>query len=194
VIFGSHGRILPRKGFIELIHAARILFEKHADEASLCHFVVLGDTPEDLRPDHLAECRALAREFGLQDRVHFLGFRADVRPYLADFDAAVVPSVYEDPLPRSVMEAMAMAKLVVAFDVGGIGEMVGDGREGTLVARADIEGLANACLAYLRDPALRGKRGNAARQRVERDFNARLHGRAIQDELLRIANVARATP
>ncbi|MDH8190382.1 glycosyltransferase, partial [Klebsiella pneumoniae] len=74
-----------------------------------------GDTPEDMRPDHLEECRALVGELGLTEWVIFAGFRPDVRAYIADFDVAVVPSVYEDPLPRAVMEAMAMSKPVIAF-------------------------------------------------------------------------------
>ena len=187
VIFGSHGRILRRKGFVELIQAARIVFDKLGAE-DFCRFVVLGDTPEDLRPDHLLECRSLVRKLGLEDRVHFPGFRSDVRAYLADFDVAIVPSVYEDPLPRSVLESMAMAKPVIAFDVGGIGEMVTTGRDGILVSGRppDIEGLADACLTYLRDKERRRADGMAARLRVEQDFNAERHGRAVQDLLLAV--------
>lgn len=191
LIFGSHGRILPRKGFIELIRAARIVIDRLTeDERRRCRFLILGDTPEDIRPDHLEECRALVKELGLTEWVRFLGFRPDVRSYVADFDVAVVPSVYEDPLPRAVMEAMAMAKPVVAFKMGGIGEMLDDGIEGSLVRGAppDIEGLATACLSYFRDQDMRVKRGKAARQRIERDFNAVNHGRVLQDEMFRIVN------
>jgi hypothetical protein len=115
--------------------------------------VIFGDTPEDMRPDHLGECRALVRELGLTEWVIFAGFRPDVRAYVADFDVAVVPSVYEDPLPRAVMEAMAMSKPVIAFRMGGIGEMIDDSVEGQLVTGAppDIKGLADACLAYFDD-------------------------------------------
>ena len=194
VIFGSHGRILPRKGFIELIRAARIVIDRlSAEERKQCRFVILGDTPEDIRPDHLEECRALVKELELTEWVTFLGFRPDVRSCVADFDVAVVPSVYEDPLPRAVMEAMAMSKPVVAFRMGGIGEMLDDDVEGTLVRGAppDIEGLAAACLRYFKDEGLRLRRGRAARQRIERDFNAVNHGRVLQEEMYRIANTSR---
>ena len=189
VIFGSHGRILPRKGFIELIRAARIVLDKLSPEdRTRCRFVVLGDTPQDMRPDHLEECRSLVRELALTDQVRFIGFRPDVRPYVADFDVSVVPSIYEDPLPRAVMESMAMSKPVAAFAMGGIGEMIDDGVEGRLVRGQppDIEALAEACLSYFFDPEMRRRHGIAARQRVERDYDARKHGRTLQDEMFRI--------
>ena len=194
VVFGSHGRILPRKGYIEMIRAARIVIDRlePADRAR-CRFVVLGDTPQDLRPDHLEECRSLVRELGLTDHVQFIGFRPDVRAYVADFDVSVVPSVYEDPLPRAVMESMAMGKPVAAFAMGGIGEMIDDGVEGRLLCGRppDIAGLAEACLAYFHDPELRRRHGAACRARIERDFDARKHARRLQDEMFRIVGAAR---
>ena len=196
VVFGSCGRILPQKGFIELIRAAKIVIDRLSlEERARCRFVVLGDTPQDVTPDHLEECRSLTRELGLTTYVHFIGFRAEVRPYVADFDVSIVPSVYEDPLPLVVMESMAMSKPVVAFAMGGIGELIDDGVDGRLVrgSPADIEGLAEACLDYFFDPELRRCHGAAARRRAERDFNARKHARKLQDEMLRIAEAARSS-
>ncbi len=194
IVFGSQGRILRRKGYVEMIRAARVaLSAMTADEKARTAFVVIGDTPEDLRPDHLAECRALVRELGLEARVHLLGFRRDVKPYVAAFDVAVVPSVYPDPLPRSVLEAMAFAKPVVAFDVGGVGEMVEDGETGTLVPGgepADVDGLAFAMLRYARDPRLRARHGQLGRERVVRDFDGRAQAREIQGEIVRASGVS----
>jgi glycosyltransferase involved in cell wall biosynthesis len=194
VVFGSHGRILPRKGYIEMIRAARIVIDRLAPEdRARCRFVVLGDTPQDLRPDHLEECRSLVRELGLSEYVRFIGFRPDVRSYVADFDVSVVPSVYEDPLPRAVMESMAMGKPVAAFAMGGIGEMIDDGVEGRLLCGKppDIAGLAEACLAYFHDPQLRRRHGAACRKRIERDFDARKHALRLQDEMFRIVGAVR---
>lgn len=190
VVFGAHGRILRRKGFVELIEAARIVIGRlESHERARCRFFVFGDTPEDLRPDHLQECRALVNGFGLAEYVQFPGFRADIQDYVADFDVALVPSIYEDPLPRAVMEPMALAKPVIAFAMGGIPEMITDGIEGRLVCGfpPDVEGFAAACLEYFRDPGLRRRAGAAARARVERDFDARQHARLLQEEIIRCA-------
>lgn len=191
VVFGSQGRILPRKGYVEMIQAARdALAEMNDDERRRVHFAVLGDTPEDIRPDHLAECRSLVQQLGLADKFTFLGFKPDVKPYVADFDVAVVPSVYPDPLPRSVIEAMALGKPVVAFDVGGVAEMCKDGETGTLMKGGDVAALSAQFLRYLRDPELRARQGAAGRARVERDFDGARQAKRIQDEIVDAAGLA----
>ena len=190
VIFGSQGRILPRKGYAEMVRAAKLALDAMSEgEKQKVHFAVLGDTPEDIAPDHLAECRELANSLGIANRFTFLGFRADVRPYVADFDVAVVPSVYADPLPRAVIETMAFGMAVLAFDVGGVAEMLADGETGALVSASppDVQGLATQMLRYLRDPELRARQGLAARARIEARFDARAHASAIQEEIVRTA-------
>lgn len=191
VVFGSQGRILPRKGYVEMIQAARIaLASMSEDERRRAFFAVLGDTPEDIRPDHLAECRALVSSLGLDDKFRFLGFCADIKPYAADFDVAVVPSVYADPLPRAVIEAMALSKPVIAFDVGGVSEMLQGGTTGTLVRAGDSEALAREMVRYLRDPELREAQGRAGRLRVEREFDGAIQARRIQNQILEASGLA----
>jgi glycosyltransferase involved in cell wall biosynthesis len=192
VVFGAHGRILRRKGFVEMIQAASAAWRRMTDgERAVCRFVVVGDTPDDMPEDHLARCRVLAHDLGLADVFRFTGFCRDVRPLLSRFDVALVPSVYADPLPRAVMEAMALAKPVVAFDVGGVGEMVVHDETGTLLPdpRGDqgaaVARLTDAMLTYLRNPELRRRHGLAGRARIVRDFDGRARGRILQEEILR---------
>ena len=188
-VFGSMGRVLPRKGYPTMIRAARVLLDRAtADERRRARFVVVGDTPADLPGDHLGECRKLVRELDLDTHFFFPGFAADVRPYLEDFDVVVLPSVYPDPLPRTVIEGMAYGCPVIAFNVGGVGEMVRDGETGTLMGAAPSpEELADVMLAYLRDPGRVRREGAQARDSVIEAFDARGHGRAIQREILRAA-------
>ncbi len=195
VIFGSQGRILRRKGYVEMVEAAKLALDRMTEsERDKCRFVVLGDTPEDLRPDHLAECRELARKLGIEKRFHFLGFRVDVKPSVADFDVAVVPSVYPDPLPRAVIESMALGKPVVAFDVGGVAEMLADGETGALVRGTppDVPGLAAEFVRYARDAALRARQGEKARARIERAFDAATQAKRIQDEIVLASGLAKS--
>jgi len=194
LVFGSHGRVLRRKGYIEMIRAARIALDRlSAAERANVFFAVVGDTPEDFRVDHVAECRALISSLGLQAHFTMLGFRPDVRSFVADFDVAVVPSVYADPLPRAVIESMALGKPVVAYEVGGVAEML-DACTGRLVPlgepRGDgasdeaVERLAEAIVEYARDRGLRERQATAARAHVESHFDARIHARRIQDEIV----------
>lgn len=186
VIVGSHGRVLPRKGYREMLHAAKEMV--HAltpEERARVRFVVVGDTPEDYTPDHVAECRATADALGIGSLVHFTGFAADVRPLVADFDIAVVPSVYADPLPRAVIESMALAKPVVAFRLGGVSEMVRDGETGRLLSGEppDVKGLASAMLSYFRSASLRREHGEKGRQVVLEKYDARRHAEAIFEQI-----------
>lgn len=196
VVFGSQGRILPRKGYVEMIRAAHLALGRMTDvERTRVHFAVLGDTPEDMQPDHLAECRALVQELRIGQHFTFLGFRNDVKPYVTDFDVAVVPSVYADPLPRAVIESMALGKPVIAFDVGGVAEMLEGGTTGTLVRSLppDVDGLATQMLIYFRDPALRETQGRAGRARVERDFDGATQAQRIQNEIILASGLSQAS-
>jgi glycosyltransferase involved in cell wall biosynthesis len=198
IVFGSQGRVLRRKGYVEMARAAKLALHRMTErERARCRFVVIGDTPDDFEVDHVAECRALAAELGIAGAFTMLGFRGDVKPLVADFDVAVVPSVYADPLPRAVIESMAMGKPVIAYDVGGVAEMLDDGATGALVhlgatgeggaTDEAVERLASAFVRYARDPELRARQGRAARARIERDFTGRAHGRRIQEEILAAA-------
>jgi glycosyltransferase involved in cell wall biosynthesis len=182
-VFGAHGRVLPRKGFVEMLRAAHVaLGAMNEHERSRAHFVIVGDTPEDIGRDHVEECRHLARELGIERRVHFTGFRSDVRPYVRDFDIEIVSSVYEDPLPRAVIEAMALGVPVIGADVGGIGEMlVGGG--GVLVPPGDVAALAQAMLSYMRDDASRKRDGVRGRERAVAEYDAREHAARIKTEI-----------
>jgi len=207
LVFGSHGRVLRRKGYVEMIKAARLALDALTpDERQRMAFAVAGDTPEDYRPDHVDECRKLVADLGMERQFWMLGFRADVRPVVADFDVAVVPSVYADPLPRAVIESMAMSKPVIAFAVGGVVEMV-DAQTGQLVAfepsptgretaasEAAIARLAAAFVCYVRDPALRSRQGVAGRARVLLDFDARVHAVRIEREIVFAAGLAPQAP
>ena len=90
--------------------------------------VLIGDGPER------AALEQLARELGLESRVHFCGRRADVPEILAAADALVLPSAWEG-MPNVVLEAMAAGRPVVACDVTGARELLGTGDQ--KIARPD---------------------------------------------------------
>jgi glycosyltransferase involved in cell wall biosynthesis len=99
----------------------------------------------------------------------------------------VLPTSYGEGLPRSLVEAAACGRAIVASDVPGCREAVADGISGILVKPHDTEGLANAIEGLLRDPARRAAMGRKGRERAEKEFSDEKIVRqtlAVYDELL----------
>lgn len=89
---------------------------------------------------------ALARKLNVDNRVCFLGYQRDPRPAIAEGDAAI-NSCRVEPLGLSVLEALALQRPVIAFDGGGIPEIVKDGRTGWLVREGSVDALAECMSA-----------------------------------------------
>jgi glycosyltransferase involved in cell wall biosynthesis len=96
-------------------------------------------------------------------------------------DVVVVPSIWKEPFPRVILEAMAAGRPVVATRSGGIPELVEDGATGILVAPRDKLELSQALVRLLEDPGLRKRMGEAGRQRLERFFTRE----KIRDDLVK---------
>ena len=126
-------------------------------------FLLIGDGP--LR----GRLEELARTFGLEQNVRFLGTRSDVPELLALTDVVVLPSL-EEGFPNAVLEAMAAGKPVVATRVGGIPEAIVDEKTGLLVPAGDAASLAAAIGRLMEDPGRRTFMGAAGRQRVHERF------------------------
>ena len=126
-------------------------------------FVLAGEGPER------AGLEALAAELGIANRVHFLGYRADIPELLAACDVFALPSLYEGS-SLAVLEAMAARRPVVSSAIGGTDELIDDGADGLLVAPGDAAGLVDALRRLLDDAELRAAFAQRARDRVERDF------------------------
>jgi glycosyltransferase involved in cell wall biosynthesis len=103
--------------------------------------------------------------------VIFTGGRRDVARVMAACDVFTLPS-FEEPFGLVFLEAMAMARPVVAIDNGGAPEVVEHGRSGLLAPPWDIQALASNITALLRDPELRARLGNYGRSRVLDYFTA----------------------
>jgi glycosyltransferase involved in cell wall biosynthesis len=142
---------------------------------------VVGDGP--LR----AEAEALAADLGVTDAVHFLGNRDDVSELLVRAECALLASDYEG-CPLAVVEAMAASVPVAATASGGTAELVRAGATGALAAKGDAEGLADALVQVLADPARAAELGAEGRRDAERNLSLdRMVGRlvALYDELAR---------
>jgi glycosyltransferase involved in cell wall biosynthesis len=167
-VVGFVGRLMPQKGLPYLLAAPEILQTRYAH----LRFVIVGDGPLG------AELKAATARF-TANRFLFLGERSDVPRLLALFDVLALPSEWEG-LPLVNLEAMAVAKPVVAFDVDGIPEAIVHGETGLLVPHRDSRALAAAIAQLLDDAALRQRMGLAGRHRVEQQFDVRHMTRAFE--------------
>jgi glycosyltransferase involved in cell wall biosynthesis len=164
------GRLVPVKGLETFLKAARII-QSRKDKVK---FLIVGDGPLK------GTLRALARHYGLEHDVLFLGHRNDSYDVLAMMDVLVLPSLSEG-IPMVLLEALALKRPVVASRVGGIPEVVEDCATGRLVEPGREGELAEACIALMDDPDLAERLGLAGRHRVRERFSVRSMAEKVAD-------------
>jgi glycosyltransferase involved in cell wall biosynthesis len=169
-LLGIAARMNPWKGQYELIGAASRLREKFPG----LHVVMLGADVPDIRADF----EKRAREGGIADRLHFGGYRQDVRPFLHEIDLFVHPS-YGEPFGLAIVEAMAMRKPVIACGTGGVPEIITHGRDGWLVEERSAEAVAVAIETLLNDRDRSLQIGRHARETVRERFTPRRQCAAV---------------
>ncbi|MCK4234467.1 glycosyltransferase [candidate division WOR-3 bacterium] len=158
-VIGCIGRLEPIKGHIFFMKAAARIFEKIRN----VRFILIGDG--SLRQD----LEKLAQDLNISKRVSFLGFRDDIPELLSVIDVFVLPSLWEG-FGIVLLEAMAMGKVVVASDVGGISEIVVDKKTGYLCPPMDPNTLADIVVGLLKDPLKIRTMGLVGRERVKKHF------------------------
>jgi len=142
------GRLEPEKGHKTLLRAVRLIPD-----------VVLALAGDGQLSEQL---HTLADELGIASRVRFLGKRMDVPQLLDAADVYVQPSLWEG-FGIAALEAMAAGKPVVASNVPGLAEVVGDA--GIFFPAGDFDQLAQSIVTLLDDAKYRQRLGEAARQR-----------------------------
>jgi glycosyltransferase involved in cell wall biosynthesis len=170
------GRLLRDKGVVEFVEAARLLRRSLPD----ARFQLLGDIDTGNRTSiTAAELQSWEREGVVE---HF-GITSDVRPFIAAATAVVLPS-YREGMPRSLLEAAAMARPLIATDVPGCRDIAEDGVNGYLCGVKDPVSLAEAMRRLAGLPSeQRSAMGEAARCKVQSRFSEELVIRAYLDVL-----------
>lgn len=175
-VIGLVSKLQHLKGHRWLIHATPIVLQSYPDAKVL----LVGGPVKGHEEDAEALCR-LVQETGLNGHVLFTGTVNNVAEIMAACDVMVHCPEYDDPFPGVVLEAMFIAKPIVATSVGGIVEQVVDGTTGLLVPAGDAEALALAILRLLGDVQLRQRMGLAGRERVLSQFSAEQYGRKLAE-------------
>jgi len=173
-LVGVVAQLHPKKGLQFFLKAARQVNQLLAD----CRFLIVG---EDItaKEDYLPQLRALTRELGIEGRVVYTGYREDIPSVMASIDCLVLSSL-EEAFGRVLIEAMAASVPVVATEVGGVPEIVVEGRTGLLVPPADEESLARGIIYLLQNREVARKMGQKGRARVEKLFSLEGHVARIE--------------
>jgi glycosyltransferase involved in cell wall biosynthesis len=158
------GRLLWDKGVAEYVDAARRL-RAHYPYA---HFQLLGPVGVD---NPSAITRADVDAWEREGVIEYLGEAHDVRPHIANADCVVLPS-YREGVSRTLMEASAMGRPIVATDVPGCREVLENGVTGLLCEVKNADSLTRELeRMLLASHAVRSRMGASGREKVAREFD-----------------------
>ena len=156
ITFFMLSRLLKSKGVVEYLEAAKIVKEKHPN----VRFCLLGKYETNMQ-DALA--KEYVEQFITDGIIERFEETSDVRPYYADCSVYVLPS-YREGTPRTVLEAMAMARPVITTDTNGCRETVIDGKNGFLVPVGDSNALADAMIKFVENTDLIASMGAESKE------------------------------
>lgn len=156
-------RLIKEKGISELFEAAKFLRREYENfEVQLLGWI--DPNPGGISQNEIESMH----ESGL---VNYLGTTDDIRPFMDEADVFVLPSFYNEGLPRTIQEAMAMSKPIITTDHPGCRETVEEGRNGFLVPTRDATALTVAMKYFLENPKEIQKMGNESHQMAVDKFD-----------------------
>jgi glycosyltransferase involved in cell wall biosynthesis len=164
LVIGTIANLLPIKGYEIMIEALRSIVA----EVPTTHYMVVGSGSDS----YVGHLRRLSSVRGLSDRIHFVGFQDQPQAYLSAMDLYVQPSL-DEAFGLAAVEAMGMAKAVVATRVGGLQEVVAHGESGLLVPPRDPSELSRAVVTLLRDLERREELGTQGLARAHERFDVK---------------------
>lgn len=160
VLVGAIGRMSWQKGFEYMVRAIPAV---HAVIPEV-KVLFIGDGPLKHELEHLA------RQCGVEETIVFTGFRSDIKEVLSAVDVLAVPSLREG-FPMITLEAMAMAKPIVATEIKGMDEQILDMKTGLSIPPADTDSLGSAIIRLLDNKDLARSLGQNAREYVAANFS-----------------------
>lgn len=167
----SVGNFKPQKNPMDLVKTAEAVLQHDPS----CHFVFVGDG--ELR----SEVETYAQTLDLGKQIHFLGWRKDIPDILSVSDMFLLTSLWEG-LPRALVEAGMARRPAVAYGVNGVKDILKDGETGFLIEPHNVVQAAEKVLWLKNHPLEARQLGEAARHRVEKEFDIDLMVRQ-QEEL-----------
>ena len=161
-VFGSVSRFSREKGHRFLLEAFALLHKMLPGQP--IELLLLGEG----REEHTL--RAQARRLGVEPRVCFAGFQSRPAPWMKVMDCMVHPSLAEGT-PNSVLEAMLLGVPVIATTVGGVPDVIQNGKTGLLVEPSSATALAEAMKRMVRSATLPKQLASEAKYHVQEKFS-----------------------
>ncbi|MFA7293896.1 MAG: lipopolysaccharide heptosyltransferase II [Candidatus Omnitrophota bacterium] len=166
---GIIGRITPLKGHLHFIKAmARI-----SRVVPRLKIWIVGDAPAS-KEAYKEEVQVLVRRLGLWHCTEFLGTQRDIPGILAHLDLVVLATTTHEAFGRVVVEAQASGVPVVATKVGGVIDIIEDGKNGLLVPPGDHKSMANAILRIYEDTQLARSLAENAYAKIKEKYTVEL--------------------
>lgn len=166
--FALIGRIKPsHKGQNLLIDAVKKLNPKILDKA---HFYLVG-SPVESQAHMLDEVKDRISNYKLSSKISIIPFVREISVIYNQIDVVLVPSIFDDPFPTTVLEAMYFGKPVIGTDVGGIPEMIEDLKTGFVIKRDCEIDLSNKIKYFIESPSFIQKMGLKGKERFKNNFS-----------------------
>ena len=172
------GRVLPMKGVHTAIRAMGLLADQSTAPITL-------DIVGRGAPDYETYLRELVKQHHLDQNIFFRGrvHHSEMPALLAQYDALIFSSEWEEPFARTVLEAMAAGLVVIGTTTGGTGEILVEGKTGLTFPAGNAEVLADQICRLSNDVKLRQKLARDGRQSVKKYFTFTRMVNQIEDAL-----------
>jgi len=166
-VFGLFSQLVTHKGAIDFVRAAHRVSEKDPD----LWFLIAGHGPSSF----VAELHRVIGDGPAAERIRVVPPQPEIWGLLAAVDVLALTTLWPDPLPRVVMEAMVAGRPVVGYGGGGVPEMVVEGETGLLCAPGNVDGLSSAMEQLAGNRTRRQRMGEAGARRARALFSVERH-------------------
>jgi glycosyltransferase involved in cell wall biosynthesis len=171
VVINFTGRIVERKGVDILVNA----FAESMELMPSSILIIVGAGPDE------DKIKNMASKLGINNKIRFFGHSREVIKYYHAADIYVLPS-YAEGMPNSLLEAMACGLPIIASKIGGVVDVIENGKDGILFEPGDISGLSSALVRLSKDVGLRVRLGEEARKKAVEGFSIE----RVADEYIKI--------
>ncbi|MFA4838835.1 MAG: glycosyltransferase family 4 protein [Candidatus Neomarinimicrobiota bacterium] len=174
-VLGIFGRLVSIKQHNLFLDVANNILREYPDAI----FLIVGSGPleEDIRQYTI--------DLGIEKNVFMLGFQSDLNPLYAFCDLVLLTSSY-DGFPNVLMEAMAVGRPVITFDVGGVRELIQSERTGAIVPPNDVQTMTDKTLELIKSEEIREDIGREARTSMIENFSIAKMVDGVEDYLIQL--------